>query len=88
MIFIWNADPLQITLLQDIIANILIRQKCSATDVAVLGFEIFARSRPNLQANPNSDKVDALIFNLSNERVRFSDAYNTKKSIYTKCNLH
>lgn len=57
-----------------------LKQKCSVIDMAVLGFEVFARSRPNLLANPEIDGINVLIFNLSNERVKFSDQYNTKKS--------
>ena len=48
-------------------------------DLAVLGFEIFARSRQNLLPNPDSDSISALLFHLTNERVKFSDVYNTKK---------
>ena len=58
-----------------------LRQKCSIADLAVLGFEIFARSRPNLSANPEIDGINALIFHLTNERVKFSDYYKTKKGL-------
>ena len=46
----------------------------------LLGFEIFAKSKPGMQANPDTDPLVALVFNLSNEKVKYSDVYENKKS--------
>jgi len=55
-------------------------KKSSSVDISLLGFEVFARSRPNLLPNPDLDPINALIFNLSNEKVKYSDVYENKKS--------
>jgi len=52
-------------------------------DLAVLGFEVFARSRQNLLPNPEIDSINALLFHLTNERVKLSDVYKTKKGAYS-----
>jgi hypothetical protein len=47
----------------------------------LLGFEIFAKSKPGLLPNPDFDPIIALVFNLSNEKVKYSDVYENKKSM-------
>ena len=57
-----------------------LRKKFGQMDVSMLGFEVFARSRPDLNPNPDFDSINALIFNLSNEKVKYSDEFAIKKS--------
>jgi len=46
----------------------------------LFGFEVFARNREELKPNPDFDPISALVFSLSNEKVKFSDMYKVKKS--------
>lgn len=45
----------------------------------MFGFEVFAKSRGDLKANPDFDPIHALVFSLSNEKVKYSDMYKVKR---------
>ncbi len=45
----------------------------------MFGFEVFAKSRGDLKANPDIDPIQALVFTLSNEKVKYSDMYKVKR---------
>lgn len=41
----------------------------------LFGFEVFARSRPNLLPNPDIDPISALAFLVTNEKGKFEEDY-------------
>jgi hypothetical protein len=76
-----NISPNKSPADKDSIAEIdkKMTKKTAAIDMALLGFEVFARSRPGLLPNPDNDPLDAIVFNLSNEKVKYSEVYENKK---------
>ena len=48
------------------------RSRAVLTDLTTFGFEVFAKSRPNLMPNPEIDSINTLFFLVSNEKAKYS----------------
>ena len=55
------------------------RNKNVIADLVSLGFEVFAKSRPNLLSDPEFDAIVAIFFVVSNEKSKYdqSQCYKT-----------
>ena len=61
-----------------------LRNKNVIADIVLFGFEVFARSKGKLMANPDTDPISALVFLVTNEKAKFQEEFAKQKSTLTQ----